>query len=231
MSQRILLIEDDANISEMVDNFLSEEGYTIVCVYDGETAIETVQQESFDLLILDLMLPKKDGIECLKVIRTHSLVPIMILSAKGSDLDKALGLGFGADDYLAKPFSMTELLARLKALLRRAGYQTEQNDQVTKVEGLEILPDTYSVMKNNQSIQLTLKEFKILQLLIGQRNKIFTKEEIYRRVWKEDYYEDANIINVHISRLREKIEDNPSSPLYVKTIWGIGYKWGDQDGN
>ncbi|WP_425432244.1 response regulator transcription factor [Gracilibacillus orientalis] len=214
----------------MVDNFLRKEGYTIVCAYDGEKAIETVQQESFDLLILDLMLPKKDGIECLKTIRMHSLVPIIILSAKGSDLDKALGLGFGADDYLSKPFSMTELLARVKALLRRAGYQIEQNDQVTKVDGLEILPATYSVKKNNQSIQLTLKEFQILQLLIGQRNKIFTKEEIYRRVWKEDYYEDANIINVHISRLREKIEDNPSSPLYVKTIWGIGYKWGDQDG-
>ncbi|MBS7531017.1 response regulator transcription factor [Hazenella sp. IB182353] len=228
MRQRILLIEDDLDISNMIERFLTKEGYTLVCAYDGETAIEILKKDSFTLLVLDLMLPKMDGITCLKAIRMQSLVPIIILSAKGSDIDKALGLGFGADDYLAKPFSMTELLARVKALIRRASYQKEMSVNSIQIGALSILPDTYSVLKKDQTIQLTLKEFKILYLLAMNGNKIFTKEEIYQRVWKEDYYEDANVINVHISRLREKIEDNPSRPKYVKTIWGIGYRWGSE---
>ncbi|MBD1372926.1 response regulator transcription factor [Hazenella sp. IB182357] len=228
MRQRILLIEDDLDISNMIERFLTKEGYTLVCAYDGETAIEILKKDFFTLLVLDLMLPKMDGITCLKAIRMQSLVPIIILSAKGSDIDKALGLGFGADDYLAKPFSMTELLARVKALIRRASYQKEMSVNSIQIGALSILPDTYSVLKKDQTIQLTLKEFKILYLLAMNGNKIFTKEEIYQRVWKEDYYEDANVINVHISRLREKIEDNPSRPKYVKTIWGIGYRWGSE---
>ncbi len=211
----------------MIASFLDKEGYSVACEFDGEAGIESVQKNKFDLVILDLMLPKKDGLECLRTIRLHSLVPVIILSAKGSDVDKALGLGFGADDYLSKPFSMTELLARIKALLRRAGYQAESSfNKPQQFGGLSIIPDTYSVVKNDRPIQLTLKEFDILQLLANQRQKVFTKEEIYRRVWKEEYYEDANVINVHIRRLREKIEDDPSSPKYVKTIWGIGYMWG-----
>ncbi|WLR43414.1 response regulator transcription factor [Bacillus carboniphilus] len=227
MGKRILLIEDDLHISKMVVDFLTKEGYIVVCAYDGELAVEMMKKDAFDLLILDLMLPNMDGIDCLKIIRMDSLVPIMILSAKDSDIDKALGLGFGADDYLAKPFSLTELLARVKALIRRASYKTKENVDSIKLDGIEILPNSYSVIKNNQTIQLTLKEFQILNMLATNRNKIFTKEELYRRVWKEAYYEDANIINVHISRLREKIEEDPSSPKHVKTIWGIGYRWGD----
>ncbi|MBM7713507.1 response regulator transcription factor [Siminovitchia sp. FSL H7-0308] len=230
MQENILLIEDDESIREMVTTYLTKEGFRMLHASDGEEAMKLFYTHSFDLILLDLMLPKMNGMDCLKEIREQSLVPVLILSAKDSDVDKALGLGFGADDYIAKPFSMIELLARVKAALRRAGYSSKKENvhqPIIHVHELELDMDNFLVSKHGVSIQLTSKEWEILKLFVLHPTKVFTKEQIYRSVWNEEYYGDANIINVHISRLREKIEDNPSNPKYIKTLWGIGYRLGE----
>lgn len=231
MKQRILLVEDDRSISEMVEAYLTLEGFHIVHAADGEEALRLFSQETYDLILLDVMLPKLNGIDFLKKIREHSLLPVLILSAKDGDVDKALGLGFGADDYLAKPFSMIELLARVKAAIRRAtlysGVRNQEASNVLRVHELTIDTDNIGVSKRGKSIKLTSKEWQIIKLLTMNPTKVFTKEQIYRSVWNDDYFGDENVINVHISRLREKIEDDPSSPQYIKTLWGIGYKLGE----
>lgn len=231
MKQRILLVEDDRSISEMVEAYLTLEGFHIVHAAYGEEALRLFSQETYDLILLDVMLPKLNGIDFLKKIREHSLLPVLILSAKDGDVDKALGLGFGADDYLAKPFSMIELLARVKAAIRRAtlysGVRNQEASNVLRVHELTIDTDNIGVSKRGKSIKLTSKEWQIIKLLTMNPTKVFTKEQIYRSVWNDDYFGDENVINVHISRLREKIEDDPSSPQYIKTLWGIGYKLGE----
>ena len=184
--------------------------------------------DDFDLVVLDLMMPKMDGMETLKLIREKSSVPILIMSAKDSDVDKAIGLGFGADDYITKPFSMIEISARIKAGIRRAtkysGSQKEEEKLSVKLGDITIDLENFSVIKNGQQIQLTSKEFEILKLFVSNPNRVFTKAQIYSFVWKEEYYGDENVINVHMRRVREKIEDDPSNPKYIKTLWGIGYK-------
>lgn len=230
-NNKILLVEDDPSISEMVRDYLQKENYTVVCAFDGEEALHRVSRETFDLILLDLMLPKLDGIELLKAIRSKHLLPVLIMSAKDSDVDKALGLGFGADDYIAKPFSMIELSARVKAALRRAqlysGSSQEQGSSLITLDKLEIDPDNFSVYKNGEELKLTAKEFHILKLLAVNPKKVFTKEMIYRSIWQDEYYRDENVINVHMRRLREKIEDDPSNPRYIVTLWGIGYRLGE----
>lgn len=223
-------MEDDLSISEMINSYLTNEGFHVIHASDGQEALKLFYQHRFDIILLDLMLPKINGIDCLKEMREQSIVPVLILSAKDSDVDKALGLGFGADDYIAKPFSMIELLARVKAALRRASYikkEETEGKSLVKIHQLTIDMDKFLIRKNNIDIQLTSKEWKILKLLISYPTKVFTKEQIYRAVWNEEYYGDANTINVHMRRLREKIEDNPSDPKYIKTIWGIGYRLGE----
>jgi DNA-binding response OmpR family regulator len=231
LKQRILLVEDDRSISEMVEAYLTLEGFHIVHAADGEEALRLFSQETYDLVLLDVMLPKLSGIDFLKKMREYSLLPVLILSAKDGDVDKALGLGFGADDYLAKPFSMIELLARVKAVIRRAtqysGVREQAVASVVRVHELTIDTDNIDVSKRGKSIKLTSKEWQIIKLLTMNPTKVFTKEQIYRSVWNDDYFGDENVINVHISRLREKIEDDPSSPQYIKTLWGIGYKLGE----
>ena len=227
MSKRILLVEDDESISEMVEKYLRSEGFTITTVNDGEAAVKQNQSSAFDLIILDIMMPKLDGLEVLRIIRETSAVPILIMSAKDSDVDKALGLGLGADDYLAKPFSLLELSARVKAAIRRATqYSREQqvNEDVIEVGDLKIDVTNFMVMKGKEHIKLTAKEFAILKLFASNQNRVFTKQQIYQLVWEDEYYGDENIINVHMRRLREKIEEEPSNPRYIKTLWGIGYK-------
>lgn len=228
MGESILLVEDDKQIHEMVLNHFKKEGFRVASAFDGEKAMKLFSEEVFDLVILDLMLPSSNGLDILQDIRKYSLLPILIMSAKDSDLDKALGLGFGADDYIGKPFSLIEMTARVKAALRRSTQYSQSNpdnhDQVVKVSNLEINLNNFSVLKNGEEMNLTAKEFQILRLLATNPNQVFTKGQLFESVWKETYYGDDNVINVHIRRLRGKIEDDPSSPKHIKTIWGIGYK-------
>lgn len=228
----ILIIEDDPSIIEMVETYLTKEGYGVTIATDGEAGVTRFReaQGQFHLVLVDLMMPKLDGMEVIKRIRDQSLVPILIMSAKDGDVDKALGLGFGADDYIAKPFSMIELSARIKAIIRRA---TQYSSTVTKVEENQVLTmgdlridlNNFTVFKNEESLKLTSKEFDLLKLFAAHPNRVYTKAQIYSSVWHDEYYGDENVINVHMRRLREKIEDNPSEPRYIKTLWGIGYKW------
>lgn len=227
---KILLVEDDVEISDMLKKFLGSEGFEVVAAYDGESACEKFAEGEYSLVLLDLMIPKMDGMAVMNVIREKSLVPIIILSAKDTDSDKSLGLGLGADDYVTKPFSVTEVLARIKANIRRstkyAAGADHEDHRITR-GGLVINTDDYSVMKSGERIELTAKEFEILKLFMTNPQKVYTKEQIYSSVWKDSYFGDENAVNVHISRLRNKIEDNPRDPKYVITVWGIGYKLGE----
>lgn len=230
-SHRLLLVEDDRSISEMVGPYLEKEGFDLTYAYDGLEAERLFNEAKpgFDLIILDLMLPHRSGMDVLQTIRARSLVPVLILSAKDGDVDKALGLGFGADDYLSKPFSLIELAARIKAAIRRANYTAQPADEETHdhriiLGGLVVDMETYEVEREGEPIKLTSKEFGILKLLVTHPGKVFTKAQIYASVWNDHYYGDENIINVHMRRLREKLEVDPSAPRYIKTLWGIGYK-------
>lgn len=228
---KILLVEDDVEISEMLKNFLITENFEVVTAYDGESACEKFFADEYSIVLLDLMIPKISGMEVMKTIRVSSTVPIMILSAKDTDSDKTLGLGLGADDYVTKPFSVTEVLARIKANIRRntqytAAVAAEEEEILTKGE-LVLNLNAYSVMKNGKKVELTAKEFEILKLLMKNPKKVYTKEQLYSQIWNDAYMGDENAVNVHISRLRNKIEDNPRDPDYVVTVWGIGYKLGD----
>ncbi|MEK5330377.1 response regulator transcription factor [Lysinibacillus sp. FSL W8-0992] len=227
MQKHILLVEDDEDIREMVDKFLTMEGFAVTSVTNGEEAVQICLSKTFDLVILDIMMPKLDGLEVLKIIREKEALPIIMMSAKDSDVDKALGLGLGADDYIAKPFSMLEFSARVKAAIRRATQYSssmEETKVTLTIGNLVIDIVNFSVEKDQQQVKLTSKEFAILKLFITNRNRVFTKQQIYQLIWNDEYYGDENIINVHIRRLREKIEDDPSNPKYIKTLWGIGYK-------
>lgn len=228
---RILLVEDDAEISEMLKNYLSVENYEVVCACDGEQACAAFDKTPFSLVLLDLMIPKISGMEVMQHIRANSVVPIIIVSAKDSEADKALGLGLGADDYITKPFSVVEVLARIKANIRR----TEQYGsaaapaapQTLAAGDLVLNLADYTACKRGRKIDLTAKEFEILKLLMSNPKKVYTKEQIYSLVWNDNYFGDENAVNVHISRLRNKIEDDSRSPRYILTVWGIGYKLGD----
>ena len=230
---KLLLVEDDVEISDMLIKYLGTEGFEVEAAYDGESACKKFFEDEYALVLLDLMIPKKSGMEVMNIIREKSMVPIIIVSAKDTDSDKSLGLGLGADDYVTKPFSVTEVLARIKANIRRS---TQYAAGAAKTEGVagsitrgELTIDTndYSVLKSGRKIELTAKEFEILKLLMTNPRKVYTKEQIYSSVWKDAYLGDENAVNVHISRLRNKIEDNPREPKYVTTVWGIGYKLGE----
>ena len=226
--KRILLVEDEKEISLMVKNYLTKEGYIVDTVFNGEEGLFQFRQKDYSLVILDIMMPKMDGIEVIKRIREKSNVPVIILSAKDGEIDKALGLGFGADDYVAKPFSMVELSARVKAAIRRATEYSKKEvnqEKTIKLDDLTIDINNYSVKRGDEDLKLTSKEFEIFKLFLTNPNIVFTKEQIYRQVWEDDFMGDDNIINVHIRRLREKVERDPSKPKYIKTLWGIGYKY------
>ncbi|MCJ8014571.1 response regulator transcription factor [Paenibacillus sp. KQZ6P-2] len=228
-----MIVEDDQEISKLLKNHLEQENFTALTAFDGEEALAFVEQEKLDLILLDLMLPKLNGLDLLKKIRETTLIPVLILSAKGSELDKALGLGFGADDYISKPFSMIELTARVHAAIRRvtqympAAENPSTTSQILHFKGLSLDLSTFSAQVNGKFVQLTSKEFHILKLFMTHKNRAFTKEQIYHFIWEDDYFGNENVINVHISRLREKIEEDPSKPKYIQTIWGIGYKLGE----
>ena len=234
MNENILLIEDDKSICIMVKDYLIKEGFSVSAAYDGSEAVSAYFRDSFHLVILDLMIPKMDGMEVLRLIREKSTVPILIMSARDGDTDKAVGLGLGADDYITKPFSLVELTARVKALIRRSTrYAAPEKalDQVPPICFRKLVVDmnNFMVTKNGEDVKLTLKEFEILKLFLTYPNRVFTKGQLYSLVWNEDYLGDENVINVHMRRLRQKIEDDPSKPHYIKTLWGIGYKLGEPE--
>lgn len=223
----ILLVEDDISIQEMVETYLTKEGFALETAANGEEGISKFMQGSFDLIILDIMMPKMDGLEVVKLIREKSAVPILMMSAKDSDVDKAIGLGLGADDYICKPFSMIELVARVKAGIRRStkySVASKKKDEVIQIGDIKIDIINYTAWKKDEIIKLTSKEFELLKLFSKNCNRVFTKAQIYHHIWNDEYYGDENVINVHMRRLREKIEDDPSNPKYIKTLWGIGYK-------
>jgi two-component system response regulator VicR len=229
MEPAILLIEDDREISTMIAKHLEREGMRVIQVYDGQAALSSFQQNAISLVLLDLMLPKRNGIDLLPLLRQASTVPILILSAKNSELDKALGLGLGADDYIAKPFSLIELTARVRAAIRRSTLYSQAPQAAPSLQtigDLEIDLDNFRVLKQGQELKLTPKEFLILKLLVANPQRVFSKAQIYREVWEDEYFGDDNVLNVHIRRLREKIEDDPANPRYIQTVWGIGYKLG-----
>lgn len=226
---KILIIEDDEAINTMISKALSKEGFDIENAFDGEEALK-LWKDDFKLIILDLMLPKIDGMEVMRRIRAHSTVPILILSAKAEESDRIIGLGLGADDYLVKPFSVAELIARVKAQLRRFMYydSNDNNDKVSILEhgNLKLNLENYTLIKNDEVIDLRPKEFEILKLLFENPNKVFTKAQIFNSVWGQEYMGDDNTVMVHIKRLRNKIEDDKTTPKYIETVWGIGYRLG-----
>lgn len=227
---KIMLVEDDVEISKMLEDYLNTENFEVVCAVDGEEACIKASKDTFDLVLLDLMIPKISGMDVMQHIRKDSTVPIIIISAKDTDADKTLGLGLGADDYITKPFSVTEVLARIKANIRRntqySTVSTAENNSIQAGDLVMNLTD-YSVWKREERVELTAKEFEILKLLLKNPKKVYTKEQIYSLIWNDAYLGDENAVNVHISRLRNKIEDNPRKPRYIITVWGIGYKLGE----
>lgn len=223
----ILLVEDDRKICEMISDFLISENYSINTAADGRRAIELFQTQSFDLVLLDLMLPKSSGLEVLKAIRRDSVIPVIVVTARDSDTDKMLGFNLGADDYLTKPFFLVELLARVRANIRRATVYNERKElipQTISYKDLVIDIFNHTVTKRGEDLHLTHTEFEILRLLTANQGRAFSKEQLYHLIWKEEYYGNENVLNTHINRLRSKLAKGTEKDRYIKTLWGIGYK-------
>lgn len=226
---QILIIDDDVDLCNLLKNNLEREGYSVQCCGNGSAGLMKMQSDTYQLVILDIMLPLKNGYEVLTEIRKNSNVPILMLTAKDEEGDKVSCLRMGADDYLTKPFSNSELLARVLSLLRRYMQFTPENktDGEILLGELSINPLKREVYKNTQKIELTAKEFDVLMFLARNKGQVFTKKQIYNAVWNDEYAFDDNNIMVCIRRLRKKIEDNPENPVYIITVWGVGYKAGD----
>jgi DNA-binding response OmpR family regulator len=221
----ILIAEDEKDIRELIRLHLSKDGYDIFEAENGVEAIKIFKANKIDLAILDVMMPLLDGIVVLKSIREDSNIPVMFLTARGEDTDKILGLGLGADDYMVKPFSPLELTARVQAQLRRYyKYTVTTNKEELRLGEFILNRENFTLHKNHEEIELNAKEFKILEFLMENKGKVFTKKKLYEAVWEEPYFGDDNTIMVHISHIREKIEEDARTPKYLKTIRGIGYK-------
>ncbi|MBR0464806.1 MAG: response regulator transcription factor [Clostridia bacterium] len=231
MARRILIVDDEPNIVKGLKYSLEYDGYETDSAEDGEEALIKFNSAPFDLILLDVMLPKMDGIEVCQRIREVSNVPIIMLTAKGEDMDKILGFEYGADDYMTKPFNILEVKARIKSIFRRAGAATQQQQasQVVVVRNMAINLNNRSVSIDNRDINLTAREFDLLQLFVSNRGKVFSREELLETVWKYDYLGDLRTVDVHIRRLREKIENNPAQPEFILTKWGVGYYFTDKD--
>ncbi|MCI9558778.1 DNA-binding response regulator [Clostridiaceae bacterium] len=226
--QTILVCDDDKQIVDAIDIYLTGEGFQVIKAYDGYEALEIIEKDSVDLMIVDVMMPGLDGIRTTLKVRETSSIPIIILSAKSEDTDKILGLNIGADDYLSKPFSPLELVARVKSQLRRytqLGNMSQQaNEQTFKCGGLTINDETKEVWVDDDLIKLTPIEYNILLLLVKNAGKVFSIDEIYEQIWNEEAIGADNTVAVHIRHIREKIEINPREPRYLKVVWGVGYK-------
>lgn len=227
MTKTILVVDDEKPIADILQFNLVKEGFNVVCAYDGEEALEKVEEQQPDLMLLDIMLPKRDGMEVCREIRKKYDFPIIMLTAKGSEIDKVLGLEMGADDYVTKPFSTRELIARVKANMRRLNVanQPDQKEESNDIEigTLVIQPDAYLVLKRGEAIELTHREFELLHYLAKHIGQVMTREHLLQTVWGYDYYGDVRTVDVTVRRLREKIEDNPSHPIWIITRRGVGY--------
>lgn len=225
MGKKVLVVDDEKLIVKGIRFSLEQDGMEVVCAYDGEEALQLAKEQTFDIILLDVMLPKLNGFEVCQQIREFSNVPIIMLTAKGDDMDKILGLDYGADDYMTKPFNILEVKARIKAIMRRSSKQNEVSDKSRFIEADDMKLDCEGrrVYIEEKEINLTAKEFEVLELLVSNPNKVYSRENLLRIVWGADYPGDVRTVDVHIRRLREKIEKKPSDPKYVHTKWGVGY--------
>ena len=225
MGKKILVVDDEKLIVKGIRFSLEQDGMEVDCAYDGEEAFNMVKEQKYDLILLDVMLPKYTGFEICQMIREFSDVPVIMLTAKGDDMDKILGLEYGADDYITKPFNILEVKARIKAILRRIGKQKTEKDNENVISKNDMRIDRQSrrVYVKEKEINLTAKEFDLLELLAMNPDKVYSREELLNIVWGYEYPGDASTVDVHVRRLREKIEPNPSDPMYVYTKWGVGY--------
>ena len=225
MSKKVLVVDDEKLIVKGIRFSLEQDGMEVDCAYDGEEALRLARENRYDIILLDVMLPKIDGFEVCQQIREYSDVPIIMLTAKGEDMDKILGLEYGADDYITKPFNILEVKARIKAIMRRTGKKKdkEDNDKVIIKGEMKIDCESRRVFIGEREINLTAKEFDLLELLSMNPNKVYSRENLLSILWGYEYPGDERTVDVHIRRLREKIETNPSDPKYVYTKWGVGY--------
>lgn len=225
----ILVVDDEKEIADLVEIYFSNEGYRVLKASDAAEAEKLLSENTVHLMILDIMMPGKDGMTLCRELRRCSDIPVLMLSARSQDIDKIMGLTTGADDYLTKPFNPLELIARVKALLRRYLYlnpskQESQDGSVISIRGLRIDRSSHTVTVYGREVALTPTEFEILYLLMKNKGIVLSAEDIFERVWRERYYESNNTVMVHIRKIREKIEENPSKPQFIKTVWGVGYK-------
>lgn len=226
MGKKVLVVDDEKLIVKGIRFSLEQDGMEVDCAYDGEEALDMVQKKEYDIILLDVMLPKLTGFEVCQQIREFSSVPVIMLTAKGDDMDKILGLEYGADDYITKPFNILEVKARIKAIMRRSKNTKNEEEETAKVavfEELKVDCDSRRVYINDKEVNLTAKEFDLLELLMFNPNKVYSRENLLNTVWGYDYPGDVRTVDVHIRRLREKIESNPSEPKYIHTKWGVGY--------
>jgi DNA-binding response OmpR family regulator len=225
MGQKVLVVDDEKLIVKGIRFSLEQDGMSVDCAYDGEEALELAKQNTYDMILLDVMLPKMSGFEVCQQIREFSNVPIVMLTAKGDDMDKILGLDYGADDYITKPFNILEVKARIKAIMRRTNRKSadKETPRVMEKGDVRLDCDGRRVYIKGREINLTAKEFEMLELLMANPGKVYGREELLKLVWGNDYPGDVRTVDVHIRRLREKVESVPSAPVYVRTKWGVGY--------
>lgn len=228
MAKKVLVVDDEKLIVKGIRFSLEQDGMEVDCAYDGEEALAMVQNKEYDIILLDVMLPKKDGFEVCQQVREFSSVPIVMLTAKGEDMDKILGLEYGADDYITKPFNILEVKARIKAIMRRTTPKQKEAVKVIEDGDLRLYCDDRRAFVAGREMNLTAKEFEVLELLVLNPNKVYSRENLLKLIWGNDYPGDVRTVDVHIRRLREKIEDNPSNPRYVHTKWGVGYYYNQQ---
>ena len=221
---KVLVVADEKLIVKGIRFSLEQDGMEVDCAYDGEEALDKIRETEYDIVLLDVMLPKIDGFEVCKAVRDFSNVPIIMLTAKDTDMDKILGLEYGADDYITKPFNILEVKARIKATLRRSKRAVSDNNSNQIVKGdLKLDIDARRVLIKDTEVNLTAKEFDLLELLVNNPNKVYSREQLLSIVWGYEYPGDVRTVDVHVRRLREKIEENPKEPKYVNTKWGVGY--------
>ncbi len=225
MAKKVLVVDDEKLIVKGIRFSLEQDGMEVDCAYDGEEAFRMAQENTYDMILLDVMLPKMDGFEVCQAIREFSDMPIVMLTAKGDDMDKILGLEYGADDYITKPFNILEVKARIKAIMRRTqnSKPKEKNSSVIEQGDLKLECESRRLYIKGKEINLTAKEFDLLELLVKNENKVYSREDLLNLVWGYEYPGDVRTVDVHVRRLREKVESNPSEPKYIHTKWGVGY--------